>query len=840
MASPFPRTGCSMSASRRTRAPASSVACALGSSAATTTTSPTTSRTAATVWPTVAAHSLAGMHAVAEGTRSMRKSAWWCSRMPRLSCQATVAITRQRQPWTDLLEAGRADERLVREAFEGGTPARLVDAPPLHPRLLGALEKAGVERLYAHQAEAVEAAMGGPFIVTTGTASGKSLCFNLPTLHALLTKPTARALYLYPTKALAQDQARALNAFGLTRQIRPAIYDGDTPREQRRAIRERANIVLTNPDMLHVGILPNRRAWDRFLAQLEIVVVDEAHVYRGVFGSHVANVLRRLRRLGPGVQIYLASATVANPVELAERLTGLDDITLVERDGSPQPRRHIAMWNPPIVDEALAARRSPLGEAADVLADLLRGGARTICFVKSRRGVELLSKMVTDLAPELEDAIAPYRAGYTPQQRREIEARLVSGELRCVVTTDALELGIDIGALDACVVVTFQGTVASLRQMWGRAGRRGHGLAVYVAGEDALDQFFCRHPEQFLERPVEAAILDHASEDVFRSQLMCAALEAPLGMPGDDEILGEGWRERADELVAAGQLVVRRGVYVLRHPQDYPAARVSLRSASPDTFAVVEVTSGELLGTVEASRAFTTVHDGAIYLHQARSYEVKRLEVDERRALVQPFSGNWYTQPKKETDTWIERVLEQREVLGVTLSFGLVSVSETVLAYQRKRLPDHEQIDLHALDLPTTEFSTQALWWELPEALLEDFPSEALLGALHAAEHTQIAVLPLLAMCDRWDIGGLSTNMHPQTGRPTVFIYDGHPGGVGITRRGFHEFDVLTADAWRLISECPCKDGCPSCVQSPKCGNLNEPLHKRGALEVLGRMLDRG
>jgi DEAD/DEAH box helicase domain-containing protein len=750
-----------------------------------------------------------------------------------------MAITRQRQPWTDLLDAGREDERLVREAFEGGTPPRLVDAPALHPRLLEALARTGVDQLYTHQAEAVEAAMRGPFIVTTGTASGKSLCFNLPTLHALLSKPTARALYLYPTKALAQDQARALNAFGLTRQIRPAIYDGDTPREQRRAIRERANVVLTNPDMLHMGILPNARLWDRFLAQLEVVVVDEAHVYRGVFGSHVANVLRRLRRLAPGVRIYLASATVANPVELAERLTGYEEVALVDSDGSPQPRRHIAMWNPPIEDDDLASRRSVFAEAADVVADLVRNEARTICFVKSRRGVELLTKIVGDLVPEHADEIAPYRAGYTPQQRRDIEARLVAGDLRCVVTTDALELGIDIGALDACVVVTFPGTVASLRQMWGRAGRRGHGLGVYVAGEDALDQYFCRHPEEFLERPVEAAILDHRNEDVFRAQLVCAAHEMPLG-PRDDKIFGPQWRERAAELVAAGQLVERRGHFVLRHPEDYPAARVSLRSSSPDTFAVVETTSGEMLGTVEGARAFSTVHDGAIYLHLARQYEVRRLDLHERRALVEPFSGSWYTQPKKETDTFIERVLEKRETLGVELSFGIVSVSETVLAYQRKRLPDHEVIDLQMLDLPTTEFSTQALWWEVDDELLAALPREALLGALHAAEHTQIAVLPLLAMCDRWDIGGLSTTIHPQTGRATVFIYDGHPGGVGITRRGFHEFETLTGDAHRLIAECPCQAGCPSCVQSPKCGNLNEPLHKHGALTLLGRMLDAG
>jgi DEAD/DEAH box helicase domain-containing protein len=375
--------------------------------------------------------------------------------------------------------------------------------------------------------------------------------------------------------------------------------------------------------------------------------------------------------------------------------------------------------------------------------------------------------------------------------------------------------------------------------MWGRAGRRGHGLGVYVAGEDALDQYFCRHPEEFLERPVEAAILDHRNEDIFRAQLVCAAHELPLG-PRDDAIFGPEWRDRAAELVAAGQLVERRGHFVLRHPEDYPAARVSLRSASPDSFAVVDVTSGEMLGTVEAARAFTTVHDGAIYLHQARSYEVARLELDERRALVEPFSGSWYTQPKKETDTWIERVLETRSVLGVELSFGIVSVSETVHAYQRKRLPDHEVIDLRTLDLPTTEFSTQALWWEVDEAMLSVLTAESLLGALHAAEHTQIAVLPLLAMCDRWDIGGLSTNIHPQTGRATVFIYDGHPGGVGITRRGFYEFEALTRDARTLIAECPCESGCPSCVQSPKCGNLNEPLHKQGALSLLGRMLEAG
>ena len=753
-----------------------------------------------------------------------------------------MAITRQTEPWSALLEAGRADERLVREAYEGARAPHFAPAPAdLHPTVVQGLANAGIDQLYSHQAQALQHAWEATTIVTTGTASGKSLCFNLPTLEVLCTDPKARALYLYPTKALAQDQARALNAFGLPKQVRPAIYDGDTKREERLAIRRRSNLVLTNPDMLHVGILPNHTAWADFFANLAVVVVDEAHVYRGVFGAHVGNVLRRLRRVAAAYattpRFLLASATIANPVELAERLTGFEDVRLVDEDGSPGARRQIAMWNPPVTDEALQLRRSALSEAAELVAELVREGARTICFIKSRKAVELVARIVRELlGPELEDRVAPYRAGYTSQQRRELEARLTSGELMAVITTDALELGIDIGALDAAVCVTFPGTVASLRQMWGRAGRRGRGLAVYVAGEDALDQFFCRHPDEFLERPVEAAIVWHENEPIHLAHLLCAAHEGPLGAT-DAEILGPRWQAYADLLVSQGELVERRGQYLLRHPEDYPAARVSLRSASRDNVAVVDTSSGELLGTVETSRAANTIHDGAIYLHLGRSYEVGELDLDGGRAFVAPFDGNWYTQPKRETDTEIERLLDRRDVLGVTLSFGRVTVTEQVHAYQRKRLPDHEILDLRAVDLPAYSFTTQALWYELGPGLLEDFPRELLLGALHAAEHTQIAVLPLLAMCDRWDIGGLSTNAHPQTGGPTIFIYDGHPGGVGITLQGFRNFDLLVQDAHRLIDECPCESGCPSCVQSPKCGNLNEPLSKAGALEVMGRML---
>jgi DEAD/DEAH box helicase domain-containing protein len=753
-----------------------------------------------------------------------------------------VAPVRTSYPWEAVLETGRDEElvRLVRQDPERGVATAL--PADLHPALLEALASAGIEELWSHQADALEAARRGDVIVTTGTASGKSLAFNLPVLDTLAGHPTARAFYLYPTKALAQDQARKLGQLG-GRYLRHAIYDGDTPREERRAIRQRSNLILTNPDMLHVGVLPNHRSWGDVLANLAWVVVDEAHVYRGVFGSHVANVLRRLRRLarayGSEPRFVLTSATIANPSDLAQRLTG-SEFLLVDREGAPRAERQVAMWNPPLVDERLGKRASALSEAANLLAGLVEREVRTICFLKSRRGVELIQRFARlrledGGRPDLAERIAPYRAGYTPAQRREIERRLVDGDLLAVVATDALELGIDVGDLDAALCVTFPGTVASLRQMWGRAGRRETGLAMYVAGEDALDQFFCRHPDEFLERPVERAILDHESEEIHLAHLAAAAYELPL-TPEDEDVFGARWEDHAQRLVKQGRLRERGGRYLPRGP-GYPAAEIALRSASPDSVAIVDAAGGEVIGTVETARALSAVHPGAVYLHMGFAYEVEELDLRQRRAVVRRFDGDWYTQPKKESETFIEQLRDRRETCGVELSYGVVSVSEQVVAYQKKRVTDHTVLDLLALDLPEQEFVTQALWYELPEPLLRaEFPLDVLQGSLHAAEHGQIAVLPLIAMCDRWDIGGLSTAFHHQTGRPTIFIYDGHPGGVGITRAGFERFESLVDDALRLISECRCESGCPSCVQSPKCGNLNEPLSKRGSIELLSRM----
>jgi DEAD/DEAH box helicase domain-containing protein len=748
-----------------------------------------------------------------------------------------MSTVRESEPWAALLD----DERVVHEDFSDAREARLTLIPDeLSAPVKTALRTAGIDALYEHQSEALYAAFVGPTIVTTGTASGKSLCFQLPTLEVLTQDRRARALYLYPTKALAQDQARALHAFGL-KHIKPAIYDGDTPRAQRAAIRRNSNVVLTNPDMLHVGILPHHHNWDELLANLAFVVVDEAHTYRGVFGSHVANVLRRLRRAaaihGSSPRFLFASATIANPVELAEGLTGVKGFRLIDDDGAPKAARRTALWNPPLLDESIGLRGSALYEAAELLSELVTSGARTICFMKSRKGIELIVRHARGLLePVLADRIAPYRAGYTAAQRHEIQQRLTGGELLGVVATDALELGIDIGALDAAICVTYPGTAASLKQMWGRAGRRGRGLALYIAGEDALDQFFCRHPEEFLTRPVEAAIIDPQSPEIYGWHLLCAAHEAPLNA-GDAGILGAGWQQAAEQLAQAGELRERATGYVPRRADDYPAARVALRSASADTFSLIDASSGELLGTIEATRAYSTVHEGAIYLHLGRAYHVLGLDLKGHRALLEPFEGDYYTQARRDNMTYIERLYEQREVLGVRLSFGSVVVEETVLGYQRKRLADQEPIGFEGLALPSVEFQTRALWYEL-DGIVETRMKD-LLGALHALEHAQIAVLPLIAMCDRWDIGGLSTNAHPQTGVPTIFIYDGHPGGVGLTKRGYDQFERLSDDARRLIGECPCRDGCPSCVQSPKCGNLNEPLSKAGALRLLTRMQAR-
>jgi len=593
-------------------------------------------------------------------------------------------------------------------------------------------------------------------------------------------------------------------------------------------------VILTNPDMIHVGLLPNHDRWGNVLSNLRYVVVDEAHVYRGVFGSHVANVLRRLRRLarlyGAEPQFVLASATISNPGELGSSLVG-EPVTVIGDDAAPRTERTIVLWNPPLQDGERGVRGSALAEAARLQAMFVDRGLRTLTFAKSRKAAELIHRFTAERLGD-DALLSPYRAGYTAHERREIERRLTAGELLGVSATNALELGIDIGLLDAVISVGFPGTVASLRQQWGRAGRRSSGLAVLVATEDALDQFFMREPDKLLGRRVEAAILDHANARVLTGHLRAAAYEAPLteddaATLGPEAILAArsdpALKETPAGIVWAGK--------------DHPAAKVPLRSADPDAFTVVDGTTGAVLGLVERSRAYTTVHEGAVYLHRGESFLVRELDLTTLAAVVEPFAGNWYTQAKKETMTRIVEPRRSERRLGLELAFGEIEVTEQVVGYERKTISGQERLELVALELPATTFPTEAIWF-LPEphqlAGIDELPK--LLGALHAAEHALIALLPLWAMCDRWDIGGLSTNIHPQTGRPTVFVYDGHPGGVGITERGFDQFEGWVRDTAELIRGCPCHDGCPSCVQSPKCGNLNDMLDKRAALTLLERL----
>ncbi|MHB1465410.1 MAG: DEAD/DEAH box helicase, partial [Thermoleophilia bacterium] len=531
--------------------------------------------------------------------------------------------------------------QIVAISHQAARPGRFAEMPAaLAGGVRQALASAGISRLYSHQARAFELASAGRNVaVTTASASGKSLCFNLPVLDRLAGDDRSRALYLYPTKALTQDQVRKLQALRLPF-ARPAVYDGDTPAAHRPQIRKRANILLTNPDMLHVGILPHRDAWEDFFFNLKYVVIDEAHSYRGVFGSGVANVIRRLRRVasfyGASPVFVLTTATIANPAELASALTGMD-FELVSGDGSPSGERQIVFWNPPLLDESLGIRKSTFGESSMLLAELLKKRARTIVFTRTRKGTELVYKyargLLEDRQPELAGAIAPYRGGYTPGQRRQIEKSLFDGELLGVVSTSALELGIDVGGIDAVISATFPGTVASLLQQWGRAGRGGQqSLAVFIAGIDALDQYFMTHPEQLLERDVEAAILDFSNEQIFAGHLKAAAFEAPL-TPADSAFFGPEMAAAAGRLADAGELRQTGGSFTWAKPE-FPAAAVSLRSSSADSFTIVEQGTGNVLGQVEAERAFIFVHPGAVYLHLGETYQVDRLDLAGRVALV--------------------------------------------------------------------------------------------------------------------------------------------------------------------------------------------------------------
>ena len=714
----------------------------------------------------------------------------------------------------------------------------------LHPDLRQALEGAGFPRLYIHQAQAINAALAGrnAFVVTP-SASGKTLCYNVPVLDRALREKRSRALYLFPTKALAQDQLRGLNRLGSSFGIQGATFDGDTPVEERGEVKRSARLVLTNPDMLHLGILPNHESWSGFLRNLRYVVVDEAHVYRGVFGSHVANVLRRLRRLcdiyGSDPQFICCSATIANPREHIEGLVGLP-FDVIEEDGAPYGGKDFVFWNPPIIDTLGAARRSANTEATLLFTELVKQEWRTIAFARARKLIELIYIYSRDLlekehAPQAQ-RISSYRAGYLPRERREIERRLFDGELLGIVSTSAMELGVDIGDLDATVLTGYPGSIASAWQQAGRSGRRGErSLSFLVALDNPLDQYLMRHPDAFFDKAFENALTNKDNPYILKQHLLCAAWERPLDR-ADGELFSGRFEQARDELAAEGLLKCRKGRWYLSPSVPYPAEGVNIRSATSERYAVIDTSRGNMeIDSADASVAFLQVHPGAVYLHQGESHLVDELDIPSRTAYVRPVDVDFYTQPKDLTDISITKVSGEKEAGGVKVYLGEVDVTMTVVSYRKRRQYTEEIIAEEPLDLPPQSFATVALWFDIPQSAIRRIEEQAydFAGGLHAAEHAAIAMLPLYALCDRNDIGGLSTPAHPDTGRPQVFIYDAYPGGIGISEKGYELIDELWGATLKAVAECPCSAGCPSCIQSPKCGNNNEPLDKRAAQVIL-------
>jgi DEAD/DEAH box helicase domain-containing protein len=708
-----------------------------------------------------------------------------------------------------------------------------------------ALGARGIESPWTHQAQAAALARSGQHvIIATRAASGKSAGYLAAALSEVLDGGTA--LYIAPTKALAADQLKAIRDLGVPG-VRATCYDGDSTVAERAWAQAHANYLLTNPDMVHSGMLPNHARWRGFFRRLRVVIIDECHGYRGVFGSHVAQVLRRLRRVaahygaGQPPVFILASATIADPAACARALTGLDAVA-VSDDGSPRAPLTFALWEPPLLHTyaEVRARRPATTEAADLLAALVKAEVPALAFIRSRRGAETVALAARGA---LDDAfsgnVAAYRSGYLPDDRRDLESGLRDGRITGMATTSALELGINITGLDAVLIAGWPGTWASLWQQAGRAGRAGHhATAVFIARDDPLDSYLVHHPDALLRHPVEPAVLDPANPYVLGPHLAAAAAELPLTEP-DLELFGTAATKAVADLHAAGELRKRpSGWYSARHRRQ--ARGISIRGDLGRPIRVVEEDTGRLVGTMDEPSAHRYVHDGAVYLHQGDSYLVSRLDLADRVALVESGDPGYTTQARDITD--IDLIAERRRVKwgDADLMLADVQVTRQVVEYARFRSGKKVREAPLELELPERTLSTVAVAWTIPNDCLSSLPGNDLGGAAHAAEHAAIGLLPLFATCDRWDVGGLSTELHPATGQLTVFVYDGHAGGAGFAERGFAVAADWLAATRDAISACPCEVGCPSCVQSPKCGNGNSPLSKSGAVGLLDTLLAFG
>ncbi len=733
--------------------------------------------------------------------------------------------------------------QIVAQHVTPARPPRFAElAADLHPSVRAILDQLGCERLYSHQAQAIAAALEGRNVcVVATTAGGKTLCYILPIAQRIYERGTSRAFLVFPTKALAQDQLRKLEAFGAGTAFRAACFDGDTPAGRRRAIKREAQVVLTNPDMLHVGILPYHATWAEFFRNLKFVVLDEVHTYRGVFGSHTANVIRRLRRVaaqyGSHPQFICCSATIGNPEELVSKLTGLDFET-VKDDGAPQGRRRWVFWNPPLLERG-AGRRSAIVESATVLARLVRHGVRTIDFTLARKTAELIVRHAHRLLGgkgKAAGAVMAYRGGYLPAERRKIEKRLFEGDLLGVVTTSALELGIDIGHLRAVIMTGFPGTIASTWQQAGRAGRgREDALAILLAQNSSLDQFLMEHPDFLFRAESERALIDPHNRFIVAAHLLCACYEReldeaelPLFGPLAEEILG---------VLAEARYVTKRTRWYWIG-EGYPAGMISLRSASGKPYDIVLTDTGEKIAEVDAASAFQMVHEGAVYMHMGETYLVKKLELPENdepgRATVEKAEVDYYTDALVGSEVSILQEAEKAGFGGGTKHFGELEVAQQVTGYVQRRSPQERPRQSYPLDLPPDNYETIGLWISVPPEQAAELTRQGrdVTGSLHALEHALAALTPVVAPCDARDVGGLASPDHPDTGGPAIFLYDAHPGGVGLTEAAYERLDELVAAAQERIAACSCEDGCPACVQSPFCGDMNRPLDKEGAARL--------
>jgi len=707
---------------------------------------------------------------------------------------------------------------------------------PFHPLLKNALKAQGINRLYCHQAEALDALRRGENVLAvTPTASGKSLIYHIPVLEAVLKDPSARALFLFPTKALEQDQLKVIRGFLESlikaKEIQAEIFDGDTPGRVRERLKASPpNILLSNPDMLHLALLAFHEQWANLFSNLKFVVIDELHTYRGIFGSHLCQVLRRLRRLcrhyGSNPRFIATSATIANPQEFAEALVGLP-FHLIDRSGAPSQGKRFLLINPVASPYTLATR---------LFIRCVHSGLKTICFTKARKITELIYAWALETEPSLMGRIAPYRGGYRPEERREIERALFSERLSGVIATSALELGIDVGGLDACILVGYPGSISSTFQRAGRVGRGREAVILLVGLQDALDQYFMHHPRDLFGRAYEAALADPKNKRVFEDHLVLAAAELPLSS-ADGEIYGPDLTKRLDDLEAKGKLkkVGEAWHSFKRHPQ----RSISIRSIGEGYLIVGE--DGRAIGTVDGTRALRECHPGAIYLHQGRSYEILRLDLQKRRALARPSEVDYYTQALSEEDTEVLASWGSKRSRSFQIHLGRLRVTERIVAYEKRRVFGGGRISRVPLHLPPKIFETTGLWLDLGGGIQELVLRRGFcfLGGLHAAEHALIALFPLFALCDRWDLGGISYEFHPQVGGAAIFVYDGYPDGIGLAERAYGVIGELFTKTFELLRSCPCEGGCPSCIQSPKCGSGNHPLDKEAATLILQALLGK-